>query len=218
MRNGGGIPQEEGFPVLRGPLQELQRLGVDEVRGVGAAAIAVVVPVVRKFNPRPVVPEVVRVVAMGQQLAVETVELVHSLRLRVSAAAHEAQSPFAEGAGGVTGIPEVVEEGLCPCRKRELSFRLQFPVAADGGVSAVGSRHQTGTRGGAHRGAGIALGETEAGRRQGVDVGRGEALLSVAAQVSPAQVIGQDEDYVGAFLRNFRFIGRAGGRRCGASC
>ena len=43
----------------------------------------------------------------------------------------------------------------------------------------------------------VALGEAYPAGGQAVDVGSIEQLLPIAAEIAPAKVIGQDEDYVG---------------------
>ena len=138
----------------------------------------------------------VGVVAVGERLAVVAVEPVHALLVRVAGGGDGPETPFAEGSGGVASILEVVENGLCPLRKRELSLRRNFEVAPDIGVSAVRARHKAGAGRGAHRRTGITLRETKPVSGQGIDVGSAEQLLSIAAEISPAEIVGEYEHHI----------------------
>ena len=139
------IPQEEGFSVRRSPVQEGQRLLVDQVRGISTGPVGIIAPVhFRQVDADVIGPQMVRVIAVRQQLAVEAVEGVHALRLRVAGRAHETEAPFAEGARGVAGGFEIVEQRLRAFRQWELPFGLEFPVAADGRMPAVGAGDEAG--------------------------------------------------------------------------
>jgi hypothetical protein len=59
------------------------------------------------------------------------------------------------------------------------------------------SRHKTGPRRGAYRRAGIELGETQALRGQGIDIGSADLLLAITTQVAIAEVIREDENDIG---------------------
>ena len=90
---------------------------------------------------------------MRQELAIIAVERVDPLLVRVAGRAHESQAPFAESTGHVPGFLQVLEEGTCVRRERELPFRGQFHIAPDGGMAAVSAGNQAGTGRRAHRGA-----------------------------------------------------------------
>ena len=118
---------------------------MDEDRGIGAGPIRVVTPVrLRQVDADVIGPQMVRIITVRQQLAVEAVESVHALRLRVTGRAHETEPPFAEGARRVAGGLEIVEQRLRAFRQRELPFGLEFPVAADGRMPAVRAGNQAG--------------------------------------------------------------------------
>ena len=80
-------------------------------------------------------------------------------------------------------------------------FRLVAPARADVVGDAQANRVLAGHNAGAGRGAdrtgGVGLGEAGAGLRQPVDVGRFVELAAVAAEVTPAEIVGQEEDDVG---------------------
>ena len=81
---------------------------------------------------------------MGQQLAVVAVEAVYALRLRIAGRTYETEAPFAEGTGAVPGCLQVPENVLGARRQRKLAFGVQFQVASDGGVAAVGAGEEAG--------------------------------------------------------------------------
>ena len=81
-------------------------------------------------------------------------------------------------------------------------------IAADGGVAGVLAGHEAAARRRADGAAGVGLGEAHALGGQAVQVRREDVLLAVAAEVAVAEVVGQDEDDVGA-----RRLSRARRRR-----
>ena len=75
--------------------------------------------------------------------------------------------------------------------------RVVWDIVARGCVTAVQPRHQRAARRCANRTARVGLGEAQPLRRQLVDVRRGDVFSAVAAEVTVAEIIGQDEDDVG---------------------
>jgi hypothetical protein len=70
-------------------------------------------------------------------------------------------------------------------------------VAAHAGAAVVLAGHEHAARGRADGGAGVEVGEAQALRGHAVEVGRGDDLLAVAAEIAVAEVIGHDPDEVG---------------------
>ena len=87
---------------------------MNEVRNVGSLSVRNGVHIVFQFDPFGVMPDVVGVVAVREKLAVEAVELVDPLLVRVAACADESQSPFAESSCPVARRLQVVEDRRCP--------------------------------------------------------------------------------------------------------
>ena len=110
-----------------------------------------------------------------------------------------ADVPLAGHEGGVTGGPENLGEGGGAAV--QLSFvsgeRPGLHHVADARLVRVEAGEQGGA-GGAAAGGVVEAGETEAVFREGVEV-RGLDLAAVAADVGPAQVIGEDDDDVRLF-------------------
>ena len=214
--DGRGVEEQEGL-VGRALVEEAQRLGVNQVGGVASRSVGGLPVVARQLDARRVAPQVVGVVAVGQQLAVVAVEAVDALVGRVARRADEAQPPLAEDARRVARLLEDAKELGGAVGERVLPFGGQLDVAAHGGMARVGAGKQARARRSADGRARVALCEAHARERERVDVGRGEALLPVAAQVAVAQVVGQNEEHVGAAGR-LGVAGRAGGRQLRGRC
>ena len=113
------------------------------------------------------------------------------------------EETFAEGAGAVARVAEIVEDGARAGGQLLLALgdagltALDGLVAADRGVAGVRAGEQARPGRGAHGHAGVALREAQAAAGQRVDVGGFDELLPIAAEVAPAQVVRQDEDDVG---------------------
>src|SRR5205823_2294729 len=73
---------------------------------------------------------------------------------------------------------------------------LERAYGVDAGARGVLAGHQAGPRGGAIL-AVVVAGEAQALRGEAVDVRRLVVLRALAAQVRPAEVVGQDEDDIG---------------------
>ena len=170
------------------------------------------VHIVFQFNSFRVMPDVARIVAVGEKLAIEAIELIDALVCRISGCADVAKSPFTERSGSVAGLSHVMEDRLGSVRKRKLSFRIKFEVSPHRSVPAVGTGQKTRSGRGAHCGSRIALCEPDTSTREGVDVRSLEILLPVAAQIPPAKIIRQDEHDVRSTCR---FLFSAGS--CGES-
>ena len=102
----------------------------------------------------------------------------------------ETERPLADGSGRVTGL-------LQHLRHRHI-FRLQRVslIAANARVARVLAGHEGRTRRRADSGTGIALRETNAVRRQLVDVRCLNFLLPVATDIAVAQIVRENENDV----------------------
>ena len=131
-----------------------------------------------------------------EPLAVVAVELVHALSLRGAFCGGCAQPPFAEYSGDIALGLHQAEYIIGVARDGILALGRKLLVAADGGVAGVQAGDEGRAGRGADRCAGVVAGENHSVCGESVDVGRPELLLAVAAQVSVAEVVGDDEDYV----------------------
>jgi len=115
---GGEIEEERVVLVVA---DKLQGLGRNQVRGVIPASVAVILTAllgvgpggeflvsrelwVVQGDPPIIVPEVSRVIVVGDPLAVKAVEAVKALPERISGAAWPPQSPLAEGPGDIASF------------------------------------------------------------------------------------------------------------------
>ena len=154
--------------------------------------------------------ELVRGVAQFQQAH----PLIHALALRQARRAVTAERPLANDTRVVARAAEQLRDG-CVLAAQGHRVAVRAVVGPDACVPGVLAGEQRPARSGTARAARIRLGEAHAFGRQPVKVRRGEFLLPVAAQVPPAQVIGENEDDVGQRL--VRRPAQAGGGSPGRS-
>ena len=119
-----------------------------------------------------------------------------------------AEVPLADECGGVAGLPERRGEGdfverelLLEARPGERLVRPVGPARkpvgdAEPGRRLAGEQRRAGRR--ADGGGGVGVGEAQAGFRHRVERGGAVVLAAVAAEVGPAEVVGEDDDDVEA--------------------
>ena len=152
---------------------------------------------VAEHDAPAVVVEVGRVVAVRLALAVVAEEVVEALLQRVALRPGRPEPPLAHRAGRVAERLQDLGNRQLRARQRPLPFRLKLAVVADRGVSGMPSRQQHPARGRADGVARVVLREAHAARGERVERRRLDLLLPVAAELAPAEVVGQDEDDVG---------------------
>jgi hypothetical protein len=115
----------------------------------------------------------------------------------------QAQVPLARHQGAVAAVVEQLGEAGDPVVEVALVARLADLLAADrlghaaeagDVVVGAGEQHRPGR---AARRGGVEVGEAQAGAGQAVEVGRGD-LAAEGADVGEAQVVGDDDEEVGA--------------------
>ena len=150
-----------------------------------------------------IVPDRFREIRVGDRLAVVAEEVVEALVVRVAGGADRAEPPLAHRGGGVAGLLKFFGDGEGIGGDRVLAtvlelwkVDLRLQVAADLGVAEVFAGHQDAARGGADRRPGVVAGEAQPLAGEAVDVGGADLLLSVAAELAIAEVVGEDEDEV----------------------
>ena len=142
---------------------------------------------------------------MSVALVQVAVEVVESLIQREAGAGSEkvlSQTPLAAESGLLASLLENLGESDIRIGKR-----LQTPlagVAPDMGMTQVPPGHQDAARRSADGRAGVELSEPHPFPGHPVQSGSLDQLLSVAAQVSVTEVVGQDEDQVGKSPRRYR--------------
>ena len=179
VRYCGRIPEEEGFSVLDRIFEELESFFMDKFWNIRSLPVRDRVHIVFQFNSFRVMPDVARIVAVGEKLAIEAIELIDALVCRISGCADVAKSPFTERSGSVAGLSHVMEDRLGSVRKRKLSFRIKFEVATYRGMPAVRACQQTRAGRGTDSCPRITLCKTHSALCQLIDVGRLELFLSV---------------------------------------
>ena len=159
--------------------------------------LVIVAGVFGEFDPGFFLPEVGRVVGVGLALVEVAEEFVKALFSGDGVGlAGEAEAPLAEEAGGVADALENFGDGGVVCK--EAFAVAAVGVAADAGMAGVEALHEAGSGWRADRVAGVGVGEAHAFGCDAVDVGGEDVFLTVAAEVAPAQVVGEDKDDVGA--------------------
>ena len=146
-----------------------------------------------------------RGVTMGEVIdaAAHWAEKLHVAALQRAEAWRKAEMALADERGGVAGIAQQRRErrmlGRQPehraLTRRAAGDRLVGAAAQPVLPAASGERE---ARRRAHRRVGVAVGEAQARGRQPIHVGRAGRASAVAAEIGVAEIVGQDEDEVGA--------------------
>ena len=209
--NGRVVEKERPIPVF---MQKCKRLLIDAIRriilpleNVVAARIGRVgTPWQRRVarhrwlvvqrDALEIAPEIIRVITVRVALAVVAKKTIEPLMHRVAFRAGKAQTPFAECAGAVSMTAQQLGDGLLRLGDGPLAFRFHFTIVADKGVPGVLAGHEHATRWRADGVAGVVTREAHALPGQAVEVGRLDFLLTVAAQLRVAQVVGENENDV----------------------
>ena len=186
----------------------------DEVRGVHLADVPGVAPRVGRVGavrqllvrrerrvverePPVVVVQVRRVVVVGLALAVVAEEVVEALPKRVTLRAGGPEPPLPHRGGDVTLALQQLGEGDRGGGERHLPLGLELAVVSDRRVPGVLAGQEHAARGRADGVPRVVLREAHSLGGEPVDRGRADLLLAVAAELGPAEVVGEDEDDVG---------------------
>ncbi len=132
--------------------------------------------------------EIIGIIIVGMHLIEVAKPFVESFFARNTRRAFVAESPFANGASAIARALQNLGHGHI------LRLQGNVGIAADARVAGVFAGHQRGARGRANGAAGITTGEAHALRGELVNIGCFDSLLAIAAKITVAQVIGQDED------------------------
>ena len=154
-------------------------------------------------------PELRRVVVVRVGLAEVAEEFVEPAPSGRRATAFETEPPFTNDPGAVAGALEDFRD------RGFVGAEWNFRVPADAGVARVQAGHQCGAGGCADAGACVALRETQALGGKLIQVGRFDFLLPIAAEVAVAQIVGEDEDDVGARAKGGELRRNGVGERSG---
>ena len=113
MRNNGRIPHKERLIfLLSGFIQKSQCFRVNQVLRISTLPILHIEIIVRQIYPFIVVPQMIGIIAVCQQLAIISVKLIDSLFVRVPRGTDIAKPPFTKGTCTITGITEIIENSL----------------------------------------------------------------------------------------------------------
>ena len=127
---------------------------------------------------------------MAETLTVVAVETIETLIQGLARRAGKTEPPFPEDPGGVACVLETTGEGVGSGGQRVLALGLDFFVAADRSMPGVEPGHQNGAGRRTHGRSTIVPSETHPASRQMINMRRFEMLLSVAAEIAVAQIIG----------------------------
>ena len=83
MRQDGRIPQKERF-IRRGIVQVFQGFLVNKIRSIRSTSVLYLKDIVLQVDTLTVVPQMVRIIAMRQKLAIKTEESIAALCLRIT--------------------------------------------------------------------------------------------------------------------------------------
>ena len=209
----GAVLARQPGPVRRAVVQReveglLGRLAFDEVHGAAAQQIGQVAVFGVRLLVAPEVGAPARI-AVGEVVGAAGVKAVELLVARQARAEMRgvAQMPFADQGRGIAGVAQ--QRG----HRGVIGRQAQHLVAMHAGDGLLGrtaqavlpaARGQRKARGRAHRRVGVAAREAQALGGHGVQARRdvGGVVVRIArtgaAQVGIAEVIGQDEDQIGA--------------------
>jgi len=157
-------------------------------------------------------PQELRIVIMCVDLVQVAVEMIEALFVRqpTCRAAHIAQSPFATEGRLVAGFLHHFGNGDVPIAKG-LDFHSSAGVAANERMTRMLAGHQDATRRSTNGGTSIELRELQSLTSHLVQPWRLDLALSVAAQITIAQIVGHDPNDVG--LRSVDSSGRETNRQ-----
>ncbi len=195
------IQEERTLPVLLDEGEGLLREEVVGVEGVLAPAVALHLPHVADHDDLLeqrdllVVPEVVRVVEVGLVLVEVAVPVVEALEERDAPRARVPERPLAHSPGAVARLLQHLRDGEVVRSQPDVVGE----VVPDAVVAVVHPRHEAAARGGTDGRARVGLGEPQALGGQPIEVRRLDLLLPVGAEITVAEVVGQDEDDVGSW-------------------
>ena len=89
---------------------------MNQILRISTFTVLYVQCVIFQFYSFVIVPQMIGIITVCQQLAVVAIELVDALFFRITRGTDKTESPFAESAGLVSCVLEIVEDGLCICR------------------------------------------------------------------------------------------------------
>ena len=130
-------------------------------------------------------------------LAVVAVKTIETLLDGIAVRMRPAEAPFTKRAGHITLRLQQLAHRYLFGWYGVLPLGFEFLVVAHKGVTGMFAGHQYTPRRCAHGVAGIVRRKPHAFARKLVEVWRLDFLLSVGAQLRPAEVIGHDENDVG---------------------
>ena len=153
-----------------------------------------------------VTPEVYRIVVVRHALIEVSVPIVESQFVGFTRTSWSTETPFPHCAGHVTSLLQRRPD--CPRSRQQwtLAFEAQVVpnvtplrhliVVPDVRVSRVESRKKDCSRWCANRAAGVVVGEPHAFGGKPVQIRCADVPLTVAAQLTISEVVGNDENYV----------------------
>ena len=147
-----------------------------------------------------VLPDRGRVMAVRDPLARQPEEFVEPLDVRPTGGIVAAEAPLAERAGHVARLTQDIGHRRDAGREGDLLALADVEVVAHGGTTGVEAGHQHGAGRCADRAAAIVSSQHEALLGEPVEVGGQDFLLPHETDFAVAQVVGQDEDNIGARL------------------
>ena len=187
--------------------ERLPRLGVapDHVLGARAQKVR---EVPRLLDRHVVVPEIglligarVRVVVDGA--AAEPVEMVVAAQKRTEFR-QAAEMPFADEGRAIASFPEKRRQRWLLGRQSDDSRGGQRLLQTDREAVLISAGDQRDAGGRADRRIGVRLQKTHAGRGETIDVRRSKVGPAVTGDVGVSEIVGEDEDDVGAARRLLR--------------
>src|SRR6185437_9855610 len=149
-----------------------------------------------------VVPEMRRIIVVGDSLTVVAEPAVETLFKRSAAAANRSQSPLAETAQRVPLLLEQQRQLQRTGGNRRLSFRkpLGLAIIADVGVPRMLAGHQHAARRRADIVTRVVGREAHSLTGQAIKVRRLDLLLPIATEIAVAEIVGNEEDDIGWFF------------------
>ena len=144
-----------------------------------------------------VAPQKIRVVVVRVRLVEKTKRVIEAVFARLALVAGVAEAPLADERSRVTRrLQDARDRDITGAQHLRLGI-FHASVAAHARVTHMQTRHKHAARGRTHRVARVKLRETHPFGRELIEVRGADNFLSVRAEVTVAEIVGQNENNIG---------------------
>ena len=147
-----------------------------------------------------IVPQIAGIVVMCQSLTIVANESVKALIVGITFWAGKSQPPFSKSACCIALLLEHFRQGEYAIRKRILPLWFDFFIATNKCMSGMEPSHESGSGGCTNRAARIVLEQLHSFCSHAIQIRSLEIFLAKGAQISIAQIVGENEDDIGGAI------------------